>query len=225
MNARSSSRASQRSPPIPWSAARGALEGASGSRRRSPKGHRRCAPPPCQWHVSTHDGRAHADGDHGPRVNGGPRDGLLAIRGQAVTYLTSRLPSRARASTFCVVDQCGYGDNRTAMRRTRHGAGSGPAQSVPSVARLLAVMDAGYTVGDAILRDLIGEGSCFSRTADDGRPVWPLIQDVSFSQNVGRSCRRCPPTRPSTRSSSCSASRASSGWMCWRSGSIGADRG
>ncbi len=117
MNARSSSRTSQRSPPIPWSAARGA----SGSRRRSPKGHRRRADPPCQCHVSTHDERAHACGDRGPRVNGGPRDGLLAIRGQAVTYLRSRLPSRARASTFCVVDQCGYGDNRTAMRRTRHG--------------------------------------------------------------------------------------------------------
>ena len=113
MNARSSSRASQHSPPIPWSAARGALKGASGSRRRPPNGHRRGADPPCQCHVSTHDERAHAWGDHGPRVNGGQRDGLLAIRGQAVTYLRSRLPSRTRASTFCVVDQCGYGDNRT----------------------------------------------------------------------------------------------------------------
>lgn len=105
-------------PPIPWSAARGALEGPPGSRRRSPKGHRRCAASPCQCHVSTPDERAHAGGDRGPRVNGGRGDGLLAIRSQAVTYLRSRLPSRTSASTFCAVDECGYGDNPEAASKT-----------------------------------------------------------------------------------------------------------
>jgi hypothetical protein len=175
VNARSSSRASHRSPPIPWSAARGALAGASGSRRRSPKGHRRCAAPPCQCHVSTHDERAHAGGDHGPRVNGGPRDGLLAIRSQAVTYLRSRPPSRARASTFCVVDQCGYGDNRTALRRTRLGG-------------LMFQLNQRVTVD---LSGLSSRASRSARTWDD-----PAADVTAL---------------PSTRSSSCSASRASSG--------------
>jgi len=59
-----------------------------------------------------------------PASMAGRVTGLLASCGQAVTYCRSRLPSRASASTFCVVDQCGYGDNRNAMRRTRNGAGS-----------------------------------------------------------------------------------------------------
>jgi hypothetical protein len=99
---------------------RGTLEGASGSRRRSPTAHRRCAAPPCQWCRSTPDERAHAGGDHRPRINGGSRDGLLANRDQNVTNRGSRLPSRARASTFGVGDQWGYGDNRTdAAHETR----------------------------------------------------------------------------------------------------------
>jgi ABC-type branched-subunit amino acid transport system substrate-binding protein len=55
-----------------------------------------------------------------------------------------------------------------------------------------------------------------------------VIQGVSFSQNVqkalGKILQRMS-TDPSTRSSSCSASKESSGWMCRRSGSIGVDRG
>jgi hypothetical protein len=84
-----------------------------------PGGHRRCAAPPCQCQVSAPDERAHAGGDCGRRVNGGRRDGLLSIRNQAFTYLGSRRPGRARTSTFCIVDECGYGDNREAASKTR----------------------------------------------------------------------------------------------------------
>ncbi len=62
--------------------------------------HRRCAAPPCQWHVSTRDGRAHAGGDHEPRVNGGQRDGPLAIHGQAVTYVCCVAPSSSSANLW-----------------------------------------------------------------------------------------------------------------------------